>query len=64
MESSRRFKEAYLTIDDEEDDSPGNSNAVESRLKILPDELDQKAIGDVVPDKYRKDATSTDGSIR
>lgn len=64
MESSRRFKEAYLTMDDEEEDSPGNSNAVETRLKIPPDKLNPKGVGDVGPAKSKKDTPLSDSSNR
>uniref|UniRef100_A0A1B6CJW1 protein xylosyltransferase n=1 Tax=Clastoptera arizonana TaxID=38151 RepID=A0A1B6CJW1_9HEMI len=42
VESSRRFKDNYLSLDDEEDDSPANSNAVERRVKVPPDKMENK----------------------
>lgn len=59
MESSRRFKEVYLTMDDEEEDSPGNSNAVETKLKVPPDKLDGKiSNSNKVPVKSKVDMQS------
>lgn len=68
MESSRKFKEAYLTMDDEEEDGPVNSNAVETRLKVPPDKGNAKnknLVNNKVPAKPKLDIQSpNDGTNR
>lgn len=60
VESSRRFKEG---LDDDEDDSPGNSNAVETRLKVPPDKTENK-LKNKVPAKSKSDSHSPDTTHR
>ncbi|XP_054264373.1 xylosyltransferase oxt-like isoform X2 [Macrosteles quadrilineatus] len=60
VESSRRFKEG---LDDDEDDSPGNSNAVETRLKVPPDKTESKN-RNKVPAKSKTDSHSPDATHR
>ncbi|XP_075224237.1 xylosyltransferase oxt isoform X2 [Lycorma delicatula] len=54
VESSRRFRDSYLLLDDEEDEGPGNSNSVYNRVKVPPDKTDSG--GQMQPSKPKHDA--------
>ncbi|KAL1128991.1 hypothetical protein AAG570_013523 [Ranatra chinensis] len=61
VESSRRFRDGYLGVDDEEDDPLGNSNAVYNRVKVPPDKPDSNLKLDSVPIRTVS-AKSSDGN--
>lgn len=63
VESSRRFKENYLALEDDEEEGPGNSNAVEHRLKVPPDKPDEKS-DDKVLVKSKGENRLSDGPNR